>query len=571
MTGAEILVKCLEAEGVDTIFGYPGGQTIPLHDVLYDANIRHILTRHEQGAAHAADGYARATGKVGVCVATSGPGATNLVTGIANAYMDSVPLVAITGQVPVPMIGKDSFQEVDITGITLPITKHNYLVKDVQDIPRIVHEAFYIARTGRPGPVLIDFPKDISVTRGEYVKPKAVDLPGYRAEFNGHSVQLRAAAAAIEAARKPVLYTGGGIVTAGAHAALRELAEKRDIPVVSTLMGLGCFPGSHPLALGMLGMHGTAYANYAVDEADLLIGVGVRFDDRVTGKTECFASKAKVIHIDIDAAEIGKNVKVDIPLVGDLATVLPELAAAVTPGANPEWRERIAWLKSRYPLRYERGDKIKPQYVIEKFYEATKGEAMVVTEVGQHQMWAAQHYLYDKPRSFLSSGGLGTMGFGLPAAIGAQIGCPDRVIVNISGDGSFQMNVQEMATAARYKLPIKVAILNNQYLGMVRQWQELFFRERYAFTDISDQPDFLKLAEAYGWIGIRVEREEDVGPAIERALAVTDRPVVLDFRVEPMENVYPMIPSGGTVDDMILGESGSGAGSGYRAPGRVAK
>ncbi|MGI5838731.1 MAG: biosynthetic-type acetolactate synthase large subunit [bacterium] len=571
MTGAEILVKCLEAEGVDTVFGYPGGQMIPLHDVLYDAPIRHILTRHEQGAAHAAEGYARATGKVGVCLATSGPGATNLVTGIADAYMDSVPLVAITGQVPVPMLGKDSFQEVDITGITLPVTKHNYLVKDVRDISRIVHEAFHIARSGRPGPVLIDFPKDVAVACGEYTAPETVNLVVGSAKSGGCKAQIRAAAAAIEQAGKPVLYAGGGVVAGGASAALRELAEMRDIPVVSTLMGLGCFPGDHPLSLGMLGMHGTAYANYAVDEADLLIAVGVRFDDRVTGKVENFAARARIIHIDIDAAEIGKNVDVDIPLVGDLAVVLPELVAAVTPGENREWLERVAWLKTRFPLRYERGDKLKPQYVIEKFYEATQGKALVVTEVGQHQMWAAQHYLYDAPRSFLSSGGLGTMGFGLPAAIGAQIGCPDRLVINISGDGSFQMNLQEMATAARYQLPIKVAILNNKYLGMVRQWQELFFRERYAFTDIADQPDFLKLAEAYGWVGLRVEREEDVAPAIEKALAVTDKPVLMDFRIDPQENVYPMIPAGGTVNDMLLGAREPGAGGGYRVPGRVAK
>ncbi|MDK2888424.1 acetolactate synthase, large subunit [Desulfofundulus australicus DSM 11792] len=548
-SGAQILVDCLREQGVDTIFGYPGGAVLPIYDALYDADIRHILTRHEQGAAHAADGYARASGRPGVCLATSGPGATNLVTGIANAYMDSVPLVAFTGQVVTSQLGKDSFQEADITGITLPITKHNYLVKDVRDLARVIREAFHIATTGRPGPVLVDIPKDVSSAVIEYEDPGPVNLPGYRPVLEPSAEQLNRAAEAIARAERPVIYAGGGVVYSGAHRELRRFAELILAPVATTLMGLGGFPGDHPLALGMLGMHGSKYANYAVCECDLLIAVGVRFDDRVTGKLESFASQARIMHIDIDPAEIGKNVRVDIPLVGDVKRVLSALIERLKAKLPGAWQEKIQTWKKEYPITYEENGRLKPQQVIREIYRVTKGQARITTEVGQHQMWAAHYYTYTRPRTFISSGGLGTMGFGLPAAIGVQVACPGETVFDIAGDGSIQMNIQELATAVNYDLPVKVAILDNGYLGMVRQWQELFYNRRYSYSELVN-PDFVKLAEAYGAEGIRVEKPADVRPALEQALA-TSKPVLIDFIIEREENVLPFVPPGESLDRML--------------------
>lgn len=556
ITVAEALVRCLEQENVKLVFGYPGGAILPVYDALHNSTIKHVLVRHEQGAVHAADGYARVTGKVGVCMATSGPGATNLVTGIANAYMDSVPLVLITGQVPVSQIGTDAFQEVDITGITIPVTKHNFLIKDPEQLPQTVKKAFHIAATGRPGPVLIDLPKDVAQAKIKFAYPKNVYLPGYKPTYKGHQAMVNQAAKIIMAAKRPVIYAGGGVRSANAAPELRQLAETIAAPVTHTLMGLGCFPGDHPLFLGMLGLHGTRYANQAVTECDCLIAVGARFDDRVVTNIEGFAPEAKVIHIDIDPAEIGKNVRVDVPIAGDVRMVLGELVPKIEANAaeRAEWLAKIDEWKREYPLSYNQGeDCIKPQYVIEQIYEATQGEAIITTEVGQHQMWAAQHYKYVRPRSLVTSGGLGTMGFGLPAAIGAQIGMPDRLVFDISGDGSFQMNSQELATAVSYNLPIKVAILNNGYLGMVRQWQKLFYGGRYSQTDLEGlSPDFVKLAEAYGVTGIRVTRPEEVRPAIEQAIA-TPGPVLIDFVVDREENVYPMVPPGGCLDNMLGG------------------
>jgi acetolactate synthase-1/2/3 large subunit len=548
-SGAQILVDCLREQGVDTIFGYPGGAVLPIYDALYDADIRHILTRHEQGAAHAADGYARASGRPGVCLATSGPGATNLVTGIANAYMDSVPLVAFTGQVVTSQLGKDSFQEADITGITLPITKHNYLVKDVRDLARVIKEAFYIATTGRPGPVLVDIPKDVSSTQIEYEDPGPVNLPGYRPVLEPPAEQLNRAAEAIARAERPVIYAGGGVVYSGAHRELRRFAELILAPVATTLMGLGGFPGDHPLALGMLGMHGSKYANFAVCECDLLIAVGVRFDDRVTGKLESFASQARIMHIDIDPAEIGKNVRVDIPLVGDVKRVLSALIERLEAKLPGAWQEKIQTWKKEYPITYEENGHLKPQHVIREIYRVTKGQARITTEVGQHQMWAAHYYTYTRPRTFISSGGLGTMGFGLPAAIGVQVACPGEIVFDIAGDGSIQMNIQELATAVNYDLPVKVAILDNGYLGMVRQWQELFYNRRYSYSELVN-PDFVKLAEAYGAVGMRVEKPADVRPALEQALAAS-KPVLMDFVIEREENVLPFVPPGESLDRML--------------------
>ncbi|RKO66068.1 biosynthetic-type acetolactate synthase large subunit [Desulfofundulus salinus] len=548
-SGAQILVDSLLEQGVDTIFGYPGGAVLPIYDALYDADIRHILTRHEQGAAHAADGYARASGRPGVCLATSGPGATNLVTGIANAYMDSIPLVAFTGQVVTSQLGKDSFQEADITGITLPITKHNYLVKDVRDLARVIKEAFYIATTGRPGPVLVDIPKDVSSAQTEYEDPGPVNLPGYRPVLEPPAEQLNRAAEAIARAERPVIYAGGGVVYSGAHRELRRFAELILAPVATTLMGLGGFPGDHPLALGMLGMHGSKYANFAVCECDLLIAVGVRFDDRVTGKLESFAPQARIMHIDIDPAEIGKNVRVDIPLVGDVKRVLSALIERLEAKLPGAWQEKIQTWKKEYPITYEENGHLKPQHVIREIYRVTKGQARITTEVGQHQMWAAHYYTYTRPRTFISSGGLGTMGFGLPAAIGVQVACPDEIVFDIAGDGSIQMNIQELATAVNYDLPVKVAILDNGYLGMVRQWQELFYNRRYSYSELVN-PDFVKLAEAYGAVGMRVEKPADVRPALEQALA-TSRPVLIDFIIEREENVLPFVPPGESLDRML--------------------
>lgn len=549
LSGAEILLKSLQAEGVDVIFGYPGGSALPIYDALYDSDIKHILTRHEQGAAHAADGYARATGKPGVCLATSGPGATNLVTGIANAYMDSVPMVAITGQVSRSLLGRDSFQEADITGITMPITKYSYLVEDPSELARIVKEAFHIASTGRPGPVLIDIPKDVSSGEADYETPAELQLPGYRTVVDGDPERVLEASRAIAASQRPVIYAGGGVVVSGAHNELLQLAELLMAPVCTTLMGMGGFPGNHPLYLGMLGMHGTKYANFAVCECDLLIAVGARFDDRVTGKLETFAPEAKIIHIDIDPAEIGKNVPVDISIVGDVKRVLSQLLEVLQPGLRESWRDRIQTWKKEYPLSYCNNGKLKPQSIIKEIYNITGGAARVTTEVGQHQMWTAQYYTFTKPRSFITSGGLGTMGFGLPAAIGVQVGCPDEVVFDIAGDGSIQMNIQELCTAVNYELPVNVAILDNGYLGMVRQWQELFYNRRYSQTELSN-PDFVKLAEAYGAEGIRVTKPAEVAPALEQAIRST-KPVIMDFIVDREENVMPMVPPGGSLGKML--------------------
>ncbi|RLG24569.1 biosynthetic-type acetolactate synthase large subunit [Methanosarcinales archaeon] len=552
-SGAEVVVEALIKEGVDVIFGYPGGAVLPVYDVLYHTKkIRHILVRHEQAAAHAADGYARATGKVGVCIATSGPGATNLVTGLATAYMDSSPIVAFTGQVPTFMIGNDAFQEANITGITYSITKHNYLVKDVDELPRILKEAFYIASTGRPGPVLIDLPKDIQNAQTSVPYPEEVYIRSYNPHYEGNLKQIKLAAKVIDKSEAPVIYAGGGVVASGASKELFEFAHHNNIPVTTTLMALGAFPENDPLSLHMLGMHGTRYANYAVTEADLIIAVGARFDDRITGKVSEFAPRAKIIHIDIDPTSISKNVKVDIPIVGDAKKILSKLTSLTKGKKRDDWLKKIAQWKEKYPLRYHTNGKLKPQYVVEKIYEVTKGKAIIATEVGQNQMWAAQFYRYTRPRSFISSGGLGTMGFGFPASIGAQIGRPDEIVIDIAGDGSFQMNIQELATISKYKIPVKVAILNNGYLGMVRQWQQLFHEKRYSQVDLYGVPDFVKVAEAYNVIGIRIEKMEEVESALKKALSIKG-PVIMDFHVEREENVYPMVPSGAALTQMIEG------------------
>jgi len=553
MIGARALIESLRREGVEVIFGYPGGQILPVYDELYDVtDIRHILVRHEQGAAHAADGYARASGRVGVCFATSGPGATNLVTGIATAYMDSVPIVAVTGQVPTFAIGKDSFQEVDITGITMPITKHNYLITKAADIPRTVKEAFYIARTGRPGPVLIDFPRDAQTAEIEFEYPDKVDLPAYRPTTVGHPKMIERAAELINSAERPLIYGGGGVNSADAQEELLALAERADMPVTMTLLGKGGFPEDHELCLGMPGMHGTAYANYALHEADVILAVGTRFDDRVTGKLDMFARNAKFIHVDIDPAEIGKNVVPVLPIVGDVKQVLGQLAKKVERKKHPDWHKTVTEWKRQYPMQWK-GDGLKPQFVIQQIHKATKGRAIVVTEVGQNQMWAAQWYPCSRTRQFISSGGLGTMGYGLPAAMGAQVARPDEVVWDIAGDGSIQMNIQEMATCVAEKIPVKIAVLNNGYLGMVRQWQTLFFKNRLSHTDIAvGTPDFVKLAEAYGAVGLRVTQDSEVDGAIKKAMAVKDRPTLIDFQVARDENVMPMVPAGGTVEEMLV-------------------
>ncbi|MFC1712081.1 biosynthetic-type acetolactate synthase large subunit [Candidatus Poribacteria bacterium] len=552
MNGAKILIESLKREGVEVMFGISGGTIIDIFDVLYDdPGIKFYITRHEQAAAHAADGYARATGKEGVCIATSGPGATNLVTGIATAYMDSIPIVAITGQVYSHLIGNDAFQEADVTGITRPITKHNYLVKDVADIATTVKEAFHVARTGRPGPVVLDIAKDAQRNEAEFDYPEEADMRGYRPTYEGHPRQIASAAEAINDAKKPVIYAGGGVIISGAHKELTELAEKAGIPVTTTLLGLGGFPETSELSLSMLGMHGTGYANHAVMESDLLIAVGARFDDRVTGKLETFAPEAKIIHIDIDPSAISKNVVVDIPIVGDAKRILTRLNKMVEKPDTESWLKRISELKRKYPLSYDQnGDTIKPQYVVEQIYEATKGDAIITTEVGQNQMWAAQFYKYTKPRTLLSSGGLGTMGYGFPAAIGAQIGCPDKMVFDIAGDGSIQMNIQELTTVVANKLPVKVAILNNGYLGMVRQWQDLFYDGRLSGVNLDTNPDFVKVAEAFGATGLRATKPEEVRPVIEQAIN-TPGPVFMDFIVDRVENVFPMVPAGVAINQMI--------------------
>jgi len=559
LTGAEILIECLKREGVETIFGYPGGVVLNVYDVLYNSDLKHVLVRHEQAAVHAADGYARATGRVGVALVTSGPGATNTVTGLATAYMDSVPMVVISGQVPTGLIGNDAFQEADIVGITRPCTKHNFLVKDVKDLARIMREAFYLAATGRPGPVLVDLPKDVVVNSTKFEYPESVSLVGYNPTIEGHTGQIKKALKAILAAKKPVIYAGGGVVLSDASEEMTEFARKLKIPVTMTLMGLGGFPGSDDLSLGMLGMHGTYRANLAVTECDLLIALGARFDDRVTGKVDEFAPRAKVIHVDIDPTSISKNVKVDIPIVGDLKAVLTraldmlkEEDLSTRDKDLAPWEAEINEWKARHMLGYEQSDEvIKPQYVVEMLHEVTGGDCIISTEVGQNQMWAAQFFELDKPRCWLTSGGLGTMGYGFPAAIGAQVAFPDKVIIDIAGDGSIQMNSQELATVVQYKLPVKIAILNNRFLGMVRQWQELFYGKRYSHTVMDNAPDFVKLAEAYGALGLRAEKPSAVVDVIKKALA-HDGPVVMDFIVDREEGVYPMVPAGAAISKMLL-------------------
>jgi acetolactate synthase-1/2/3 large subunit len=560
-TGSQILLECLQLEGVDTIFGYPGGTVINIYNDLMDYPIKHILTRHEQAAVHAADGYARATGKVGVAIATSGPGATNTVTGIATAYMDSIPMVIITGQVPTPLIGNDAFQEADIIGITRPITKHNYLVKDVKDLARIVKQAFYIARTGRPGPVLVDLPKDVQLASTKFVYPDAVEIRGYKPTTSGNVRQVEKAVKMMLAAKKPLLYVGGGATLSDASGELLQLAEMMQAPVTTTLMAMASFPQRHPLCLGMLGMHGTYCANMAVTHSDLLVAIGARFDDRVTGKIATFAPHAKIIHIDIDPTSIKKNVRVDLPIVGDLKDVLQKMVAQLSAHGDEVralaenlglWREEIAAWKKQHPMSYKPSDKIiKPQFVIEKLRELTRDDAIVTTEVGQHQMWTAQFFGFSQPRTFLTSGGLGTMGFGLPAALGAQAAFPDRQVIDVSGDGSFQMNSQELATLVQYRLPVKIAILNNNFLGMVRQWQQLFFDRRYSQTCMELPIDFIKLAEAYGATGLRATTPDEVESVIKTALA-TPGPVIMEFKVAREENVMPMVPAGAGLSEMVL-------------------
>ncbi len=562
MTGSKIILESLIREGVDTIFGYPGGAVLNIYDELfnYKDKIKHVLVRHEQGAAHAADGYARASGKVGVVLVTSGPGATNTITGIATAYMDSVPIVILTGQVPTNLIGNDAFQEADTVGITRPCTKHNYLVKDIKDLARTIKEAFYIASTGRPGPVLIDIPKDITSSVYEFDYPEGVELRGYNPTYFGHHVQLSKVVKELLNAKRPLLYVGGGVISSNASAELKELAELLDLPVTSTLMGLGGFPSEHSLFFGMLGMHGTYAANMAISNADFIIAIGARFDDRVTGKVEEFGRNAKFAHIDIDPSSIGKNVKIEIPVVGDVKSVLNsllEMLSAKSKEISSTQYDRLKWLeeiniwKYEHPLSYKMNDIIKPQYVIEKIYELTGGSAIISTEVGQNQMWAAQFYKFNSPRTFLTSGGLGTMGYGFPAAIGAQIACPDKVVFDIAGDGSIQMNIQELATAVQYNLPVKVAIVNNNFLGMIRQWQELFYKKRYSFSEMNVNPDFVKLAEAYGAVGLRATKPNEVEDVLKKALSIK-KPVIMDFVVAPEESVYPMVAPGAPITGMLL-------------------
>jgi acetolactate synthase-1/2/3 large subunit len=550
-TGAQILCESLVKEGVEVIFGFPGGTVLPLYDTLPQyPQLRHILVRHEQGAAHAADGYARATGKVGVCVATSGPGATNLVTGIANAYLDSSSIVAITGQVARPFIGKDAFQEIDITGITLPITKHNYLVCDAASLAKVVKEAFYLSRTGRPGPVLIDIPRDVQMEQAEFNYPRRVEIPGYRPTLEGHPAQIKKAAKLINEAQHPVILAGRGVIISGAYAELKYLAEAAQIPVLTTLLGVSCFPEGHVLSCGMVGMHGLAYANIALHNASLVIAIGMRFDDRVTGRIDSFAPQARIIHIDIDPAEIGKNVPVDVPIVGDVKLVLKKLNKLIISTERTEWIGQVEdWRKEHPSLEIRDSASLLPQYVVSKIYEVTKGKATIVTGVGQNQMWAAQHYCYDKPNTLISSGGLGTMGFGLPAAMGAKVGRPDSPVWLIDGDGSFQMTIQELATIVQDNIAVKIAILNNGFLGMVRQWQELFYQKRYVATPISC-PDFVKIAEGYCLPGLRVKHRDEVVPAIEQAVE-HEGPFLIDFMVEPEENVYPMVPPGASLVETI--------------------
>ncbi len=559
-TGAQIFVESLKHEKVDTIFCYPGGATLNITDALSFSDIRQIIVRHEQGGVHAADGYARASGKVGVCLVTSGPGATNTVTGIATAYMDSIPMVIITCQVPTMLIGNDAFQEADIVGITRPCTKHSYLVKSVKDIPRIIKEAFFIAKSGRPGPVLVDIPKDLTQTTGDARYPEKISIRSYQPTYEGHPGQIRRAMKLIASAKKPVVYTGGGIISSEASSELVRFCEKLSLPVVNTLMGLGGFPGNHDLFLGMLGMHGTYAANMAITHCDLIVAIGARFDDRATGKVDEFAPHAKIIHVDIDPTSISKSIRVDVPIVGDSKFVLKRMLQVLDdekdlfsshPSLTSHWLKEIHEWKSGYPLTYVRDGSLKPQFVIERIFELTKGKAVISTEVGQNQMWTAQFFKFLKPRTILTSGGLGTMGYGFPAAIGAQVAFPEKLVIDIAGDGSIQMNIQELATAVQYNLPVKVVILNNRHLGMVRQWQELFYEKRYTWTTIDCCPDFVKLAEAYGAVGYRIENEGDVDGILKKAFK-NQRPTFVDVIVNPEESVYPMVPAGAPLREMLL-------------------
>ena len=560
MNGSQLICESLLREGVDVVFGLPGGAILPLYQTLPQyPQLRHILVRHEQGAAHAADGYARATGRPGVAWATSGPGATNLVTGIATAQMDSVPIVAVVGQVMRAAIGSDAFQETDSTGITLPVTKHNHLVLYAEEIPQVVKEMFHIASTGRPGPVLIDVPKDVQTDEvtlpfdsfDEYYERVEMDLPGYRPTMEGSGRQIKKAATLIDQAERPVILAGHGVIFSEAFAEVRELAEKAQIPVITTLLGISGFPDDHVLCVGMPGMHGMAYASLAIEEADLLIALGMRFDDRITGRPSSFATRSKKIHVDIDPSEIGKNVQVDVPIVGDVKRVLRKLNSRVAESTHTEWLHRIERLKAEHPsMRIRETDKLLPQYIMRELSEATGGEAIIVTGVGQHQMWAAQHYTYKHPRTLITSGGSGAMGYEVPGAMGAQVGAPDRVVWSVAGDGGFQMTMAELATIAENRIPVKFAIINNNYLGMVRQWQEFFYDSDYVATAYTGNPDFVKLAEAFGIMGIRVTDKMQVRPSIEQANA-HDGPVVVDFVVEEEENVYPMIKAGGTIDDLV--------------------
>ena len=552
LTGSQMICESLLKEEVKVVFGIPGGAILPLYQTLPEyPQLRHVLARHEEGASMAADAYARATGKVGVCIATSGPGATNLVTGIATAQMDSVPLVAITGQVPRNGIGKDFFQECDVTGICLPITKHNYLVMETRDIPRVIKEAFHIANTGRPGPVLVDVPKDVLEETADFFYPESVNLPGYKPTLDGNLIQIKKASKLINDSVRPVILAGHGVIISRAYDEIKELAEKAGIPVVTTLLGISSFPTKHLLNLGMPGMHGLAYASMAIDEADLLIGLGMRFDDRVTGKTSTFAPNAKVIHVDIDPSEISKNIKSTVPIVGDLKRVLRRLLPLNESTNKSPWVQRIEQLRSEHPsLSIRDTDKLLPQFILKQLSEITEGKAIIVTGVGQHQMWAAQHYAFEEPNSLLTSGGLGSMGYEVPAAIGAKIGQPDRQVWSIAGDGGFQMTMCELATAMENNLDVKFAIFNNNFLGMVRQWQEIFYEKTYYATQYSNNPDFVKIAEAFGMLGIRVTDKAQVKSAVQQA---TDHkgPVIVEFMVEPEENVYPMIPPGQSIEEMI--------------------
>jgi acetolactate synthase, large subunit, biosynthetic type len=559
LKGTQILLAALEEEKVDIIFGYPGGAVLDIYDELYKSNMKHILVRHEQGAVHAADGYARATGKVGVCLVTSGPGATNTVTGIATANMDSIPLVVFTGQVPTGLIGNDAFQECDITGITRPCTKHNFLVRSIEDLAPTIKEAFHIARSGRPGPVLIDLPKNVMAASTDY-DPANIKIRNYEVMYKPAPKKMANVFDMLQAAKKPLIMTGGGVILGKASTLLTQLARKYQIPVTGTLMGLGSFPGSDPLWLGMLGMHGTYYANMAISHCDLLIAVGVRFDDRVTGNIETFAANAKIVHIDIDPSSINKNVTVDLPIVGDTKATLQDLLRfleehnyAQDKATRKEWLGEIAEWRKKVPLTYcQNGKVIKPQYVIETLYKLAGNDALITTDVGQHQMWTAQFYHFDRPNTFISSGGLGTMGFGLPAAIGVKCAFPDKQVVDIAGDGSIQMNIQELATAAQYNIAVKVVLLNNEFLGMPRQWQEMFYEKRYSHTDMTYAPDFVKLAEAFGIVGLRATKPEEVESVLKQGLAL-DRPVLMDFRVSREECVYPMVHPGESISQMTLG------------------